>query len=379
TTMTILFRPQGAFGWFSYTTSWDTISPIPSPFTVASLPIGAAGIGDDRQLFANHLAAELARSPMGRASSVQAWIHWPEQAVAGPTSEVSLRGVSVLVIPGIFGDCVADQSLPFSDGTTRTPVRNLTEGYTYLASLGLRRVRAVAVGGRVSSMTNGMTIADAIRQEAMDPAVLRIVVVGYSKGAADTLEALAQLGNRGLPRKPLSFVSLSGVVMGTPLADTHDDLYKKLASRFNGLQCTPSDGHEVTSLTRRERVRWLANHPRLPEVNSYTVLAYTAAEDVSPGLRPFYERLARVDPRNDGQMLAAEAVLPGSTLLAEVKSDHWTYVLPLRDHPNVLVRGAAANRSFPRAAFFRALLRTVVELDEARQRRNDLAVSQRKL
>ncbi|WP_439332023.1 hypothetical protein, partial [Pseudomonas aeruginosa] len=26
TTMTILFRPQGAFGWFSYTTSRDTIS-----------------------------------------------------------------------------------------------------------------------------------------------------------------------------------------------------------------------------------------------------------------------------------------------------------------------------------------------------------------
>jgi hypothetical protein len=23
--MAILFRPQGAFGWFSYTTSWDTI------------------------------------------------------------------------------------------------------------------------------------------------------------------------------------------------------------------------------------------------------------------------------------------------------------------------------------------------------------------
>ncbi|MCG8293300.1 hypothetical protein [Pseudomonas entomophila] len=26
--MTILFRPQGAFGWFSYTTSWDTIKQI---------------------------------------------------------------------------------------------------------------------------------------------------------------------------------------------------------------------------------------------------------------------------------------------------------------------------------------------------------------
>jgi len=27
--MTSLFRPQGAFGWFSYTTSWDTISVYP--------------------------------------------------------------------------------------------------------------------------------------------------------------------------------------------------------------------------------------------------------------------------------------------------------------------------------------------------------------
>ncbi|WP_447865823.1 hypothetical protein [Pseudomonas aeruginosa] len=26
--MTILFRPQGAFGWFSYTTSRDTISEL---------------------------------------------------------------------------------------------------------------------------------------------------------------------------------------------------------------------------------------------------------------------------------------------------------------------------------------------------------------
>lgn len=29
--MTILFRPQGAFGWFSYTTSRDTILVHPQP------------------------------------------------------------------------------------------------------------------------------------------------------------------------------------------------------------------------------------------------------------------------------------------------------------------------------------------------------------
>lgn len=36
--MTILFRPQGAFVWFSYTTSWDTIlPPIHENITLARL------------------------------------------------------------------------------------------------------------------------------------------------------------------------------------------------------------------------------------------------------------------------------------------------------------------------------------------------------
>jgi hypothetical protein len=53
--MTILFRPQGAFGWFSYTTSRDTIvlptkicpgRQLHPPPTVRCRPIAA---GDERQ------------------------------------------------------------------------------------------------------------------------------------------------------------------------------------------------------------------------------------------------------------------------------------------------------------------------------------------
>lgn len=35
--MTILFRPQGALGWFSYTTSWDTIADGSTPKGVQGL------------------------------------------------------------------------------------------------------------------------------------------------------------------------------------------------------------------------------------------------------------------------------------------------------------------------------------------------------
>jgi hypothetical protein len=34
--MTILFRPQGAFGWFSYTTSGDTILTWPNAVKISN-------------------------------------------------------------------------------------------------------------------------------------------------------------------------------------------------------------------------------------------------------------------------------------------------------------------------------------------------------
>lgn len=332
---------------------------------VASLPISAAGVRDGRQAFANHFAHELALSATPSDQDVSKWIHWPQATKAAESPKAAApSGISVLVVPGIFGDCVANQSLPFSDGITRNAATNLTAGYAYLKAFGFPRVRAIDVRGRAASSVNGEAIAGAVFKESQDSSVLRIVVIGYSKGVPDTLHALERLKVAGMPHQPLSFVSLSGVVLGTPIADAHEDLYERFAARFEGLECTPSDGGEVASLTRRERTRWLTKHPLPAGVNLYTVVAHAGVESTSVALRPFHRLLARVDPRNDGQVLASDAVLPNSTLLAEAISDHWTYVLPLRNHPSRLVRTAAADLAYPRVEFFRALLRTVVELDE---------------
>ncbi|MFW9081964.1 hypothetical protein ACOI9X_22230 [Pseudomonas sp. P2757] len=339
------------------------VSYRPSDPPVVTLPLVAAGVRDERSVFATRFAAELAASSAPDDRDVAKWIHWPTVPTPPPAPSSPLHDVSILVIPGIFGDCVADQALPFSDGVVRTPAKSFTEGYAYLTLSGFTRVQAVNVHGRASSSTNGEIIAAAILREANDPTITRILVVGYSKGVADTLHALAKIGNGRPLRTPLSFISVSGVVMGTPLADKHDDLYKQLGTRYSGLNCTPSDGQEVTSLTRHQRLRWLEKHPRMPGVNLYSIVAYAGASSISPGLLAFYQLLAQVDPRNDGQMIASDAVLPNSTLLAEANSDHWTYVLPLRNHPAWTIRSATSDLPYPRAEFFRALIRTVIELD----------------
>ena len=81
---------------------------------------------------------------------------------------------------------------------------------------------------------------------------------------------------------------------------------------------------------------------------------------MAPPLRVTARQLAVIDPRNDGQLIAADAVLPASTLLAEARADHWDVAIPRDRDPNPLLRAATSGRSYPRAALFRATLKWVL-------------------
>lgn len=331
---------------------------VPGDPLVVTLPFQAAGIEDGRREFAARLSQELSE---GKYSAIASrWLHHVAGVPAMATPAISPpMGLRVLIIPGIFGDCVDDQSLPFSDGVYRRRPGNYTDGYAhYLASLG--SVRAVQLRGRAPSESNAMLIADELRAEAKRPGVEVIVVVAYSKGLPDTLLALdaMQRENR-LPSEVKALVSISGVLLGTPIADHYQRLYDSLAAPFAPLSCSHSAGGEVASLTVRERLPWLVAQ-RLPEsIRLYSVVAYADRNAIAPALRPFHDLLTKLDHKNDGQVIAGWSLLPGSKLLAEVKSDHWTYVLPVSQHPNPLIRNMAASADFPREAFFRALVKSV--------------------
>jgi len=81
---------------------------------------------------------------------------------------------------------------------------------------------------------------------------------------------------------------------------------------------------------------------------------------VSPGLAITYSALANLEPRNDGQLLAFDQIIPGATLLAYAKADHWQVALPLNQAP-VYVRSVVKDNHFPREVLLEAVILYVAE------------------
>jgi len=335
------------------------------PPTVA-LPAALAGIDDARAAFAALLDAELRAAGNG---SHGPWLHGarPSQAPPALPPAVAIAfkaraaSTSVLVVGGLFGDCLGARAVPFGDGVAREPGVSLDEGYRQYDDLGLRAIRFVAVPGRAAAEANGRLVAEAIRAEAMRQDVQRVIVIGYSKGVVDALHALAMLQrDGGVPSKLTALVSVAGAVMGTPLADFYQPLYDVVSPWVTPFECTPSQGGDMDSLTRRTRLAWLAANPPPAGPAYYSIVAHAPLDEMAPPLRVTARQLAVIDPRNDGQLIAADTVLPGSTLLAEARADHWDVAIPRDRDPNPLMRASTSGRRYPREALFRATIKWVV-------------------
>lgn len=337
---------------------------------MVTLPLQLAGIGDARAAFATVFDAELAAGPRASGTTVADWL-WNVDANTARTDmsppsmpaafAARARSTTVLIVPGLFGDCFEAQSVPFGDGVVRARESSRTEAYRQYDDLGLIGVRSLAVPGRNSSEANGRVVADAIRGEAARPGVERIVIVAYSKGVADTMHALARLHDEGgIPTSVTALVSVAGAVMGTPFADHFDAAFGALSPLVQPLECSPSDGREVASVTRRERVGWLSVNPLPAGLRYYSIVAYATADQVAVALRPFHAAMRAYDLRNDGQLYSSDAILPGSVLLAEARADHWDVALPRDRHPNPAMRALTSGRAYPREALFRAVVKWVV-------------------
>jgi hypothetical protein len=338
-----------------------------APLSSAAAADSAPAVVDARRDFAVLFAQALARHRgVGHASQ---WLNGVD-AMPADTPEARQRRQrfaahaahsAVLIVPGLFGDCVSAQSVPFGDGEMRSAARSPTEAYARYAALGLHTLRMVPLPGRANAADNGARLAEAVRAETARTGVRRLVLVGYSKGVTDTLHALVQLeAERTLPRVPISLVSVAGLVHGSLLVQQYERLYETLLPSGALLDCTPSDGRELRDLTPEAMAAWWQRH-RLPRsVRTYSVTAHAPREETAPALRPFHDTLAVIDTRNDGQLIAPHALLPGSVWLAEARSDHWGIALPLDRHPSAPLRALASQRAYEREALLTALLWWVI-------------------
>jgi hypothetical protein len=118
-------------------------------------------------------------------------------------------------------------------------------------------------------------------------------------------------------------VSVAGPIYGSPLADKAKGAYSALLAKAPYDKCPPGDGGVLQSLSPAAAMEWLATNPLPLHVRYYSITGFTTRKHVARLLVPAWRLLNRTDVRNDGQVFAADAVIPGSTLLGLANADHW--------------------------------------------------------
>ena len=258
----------------------------------------------------------------------------------------SRRGLVALEVPGVGWDCFANWL--DVEASARDHIRQF--GY----DLVIAKVDALS-----SSTANARQIRDAIMALETKSAEPNLVLIGYSKGAPDILEAIVSYPE--IRKHIAAVISAAGSVGGSPLANDATQSQLELLKHWPDAECSSGDGGAVESLRPATRQAWLAENPLPRDFPYYSLVTYPNPERISSILESSYNKLSRVDARNDGQLLFYDQVIPGSTLIGYINADHWALSVPIaRTHPTIGSIFVDQN-DYPREALLEAVLRFVEE------------------
>ena len=305
------------------------------------VPADHAGVTDARGTFRRLFCAEagVGDSP-GDCERLLPQLAGEPAALERPVPDVAAGPLRhVLFVPGLWSDCVR--------GLTG-PERVLRDAF---ASSG-RSFAVVNVDGTSSSAGNADIIRRAVLATAGD--TQDTLLIGHSKGAVDILVALDL--HPELRKRVGAVVSVAGAIGGSPLAPRAPRMMVSAARAAPGLTCQDGDGLALESLDPATRQAWLANHRLPPEVRTYSIVAFPTPDRISRGLSTSHALLSKIDARNDGQLLAQDQLIPGSTLLGYANADHWAIATEVTQALSGVPRSVANRNDFPRAEMLRAIV-----------------------
>ncbi|MFP3566025.1 hypothetical protein SB772_17640 [Paraburkholderia sp. SIMBA_030] len=187
----------------------------------------------------------------------------------------------------------------------------------------------------------------------------RLVLIGYSKGAADVLEAVVAYPE--IRSRVAAVVSAAGAVGGSPLANDAQQYQADLLRYFPGATCNSGDGGAVQSLRPATRQAWMAHNPLPGELRYYSLVTFPQPQRVSSILKSSYDKLSQVDARNDSQLIFYDQLVPGSTLLGYVNADHWALAVPIARTHTTIGSLFVTQNAYPREALTEAILRFLEE------------------
>lgn len=308
---------------------------------------GAPAVVDRRSAFRAVFCDELRREGLasGSDASCGRWL-WrlpdePDSRLDDVGSTLRPEDLALFIVTGAFSECVGDAARPFIVGSDR-----LRADGAY--------VETIVVSGRSGTASNARQIAAAI-ERAQVPRERQLIVVGYSKGALDALRLLVDYP--ALAAQIDAVVSVAGPIYGSPLAEMAEAPYARLLARLPYDRCPPGDGEVIRSLEPEIATEWLASNPLPSGVRYYSIAGFTTRKHVARSLVPAWKILNRTDVRNDGQVVAADAVIPGSALLGYANADHWGIAESIET-----VRTFLAARPDPTPFPLESLLRSIVIL-----------------
>jgi hypothetical protein len=307
----------------------------PPPAEVLTAPMqmqtiaGAPRVDDGRSAFRSAFCSILRTEGVVSPGDLTCdrWLWQLSDEPVGDADRVILQAnpehLEVLLVTGAFSECVSEASRPFSAGAAR------------LQAAGAK-VRTIVVGGRSGTSHNARQIADAVTASQIDDE-RNTILIGYSKGGLDILRFLVDFPE--LATRVDAVVGVASPMFGTPLADLAEPAYAALVAKIPYKKCPPGDGEVMASLRPEAATQWLEANPLPASARFYSLAAFTTREHVARALVPFWKHLGGTGVRNDGQVVATDAVIPGSTLLGYANADHWGVAQTIEtEHPVLAAR-----------------------------------------
>lgn len=263
------------------------------------------------------------------------------------SSATSKANYLVLLVPGLAYPCIK----AWLDHDFSAPLHVANYGY---------QVELLEVGGLASSAANAQRIQNFIHMLPANEADRPLILIGYSKGAPDVLEALVRYPD--VAEKVVAVVSYAGAVGGSPLANEAKQSHLALPTKVPRSECDVDDSGALESLIPSVRRSWLERHQLPQNIHYYSVVAFPEPGRISAGLKPSWRRLGKLsDARNDGQLVFYDQVIPGSGILAFANADHWAMAVPVARQHRFASSTFASHNDFPREVMLEALLRFIEE------------------
>lgn len=155
------------------------------------------------------------------------------------------RKLVAVIVPGVGWDCFANWL--DLENTWQTHIKQF--GYDEIL---------LTVDGLSSTANNAKQIRDAIMAMEKTNEQADLVLIGYSKGASDILEAIINYPE--IRPRIAAVISAAGTIGGSPLANDVKQSQLAMLRHWPDAECTEGDGGAIESLRPAVRKAWLAEN-----------------------------------------------------------------------------------------------------------------------